>query len=266
MIPGYNQKRPSRENYVDFSEKLIEGLKGLGIPGLSLMYYGSFVRGDYVPGRSDIDAFLEFPDNVVINKINMVNCAEVLAEALDGNDIPFQVSVGDRTTSEDGRFNTYTSDFDPYFKEEGLVVVGPDPRPHMRFNDQKTGGVYNMSFNLRKARFGFLMSRHTRRADYERMLKDFGKTLDSVSRGSKQIDGFIEGHERRNRFSGLESIRSNLPEVDIETLDRIRALYTDLPKLDALYHQPEELLSLWQSSLTAFEQLVREYVTKIPKS
>lgn len=57
-----------------------------------------------------------------------------------------------------------------------------------------------------------------------------------------------------------------MPDVDIETLDKIRDLYTDLPKLDALYHRPDELLDLWQSSLTAFEQLVREYITRIPRS
>jgi len=264
MILGYNQPRPSRENYLNFSEKLVSGLEGLNISGLSLMYYGSFVRGDYNPGRSDIDALLEFPDDVVIDKTSMVNCSRVLAYALEGNNIPFQVSVGDRTTHMDGRFNTYTADFGPYFVEEGKMMVGPDPREHMAFNAQKTGTLYNMSFNLRKARFGFLMSEHTRKADYECMLKDFGKALDSISRGSKQIAGFIDGVERRNRFSGLESIKRNLPSVDSVPLDRIQHLYSNLDELDALYHSPDELMSLWESSLTTFEQLVKEYLLRVP--
>ena len=44
-ILGYNQKRPLERNYKDFEQKLIGGLKNLSIKGLSLMIYGSFVRG-----------------------------------------------------------------------------------------------------------------------------------------------------------------------------------------------------------------------------
>ena len=45
MILGYNQARPTAENYHDFQSKLVSGLKNLDIEGLSLMFYGSFVRG-----------------------------------------------------------------------------------------------------------------------------------------------------------------------------------------------------------------------------
>jgi predicted nucleotidyltransferase len=265
MILGYNQPRRKEENYRDFQSKLVSGLKGLGIDGLSLMFYGSFVRGYYNPGRSDIDAVLEFPDDVVIDKANIGLCAKVLAESLEGNHIPFQVSVCDRTTSEDGRFNSYTADFDEYFREEGMILVGPDFRDYMQFESQKTGDLHSISFNLRKSRLGLLFAQYHLEHDYERMLKDFGKTLDSTSRGSKQILHLADGTIRKNRFSALERIRSDFPDVEVEPLERIKAIYIEPSKLDALYQNPQEMFSLWNSALTTFEQIVRSYIRQHPK-
>ena len=73
MIPGYNQKRPQKEHYQRFEKELVSGLEKLGLEGVSLLIYGSYIRGDYVPGRSDIDAVLIFDDDVVINKENVAN-------------------------------------------------------------------------------------------------------------------------------------------------------------------------------------------------
>lgn len=265
MILGYNQSRPKEENYRDFQSKLVDGLKGLVIEGLSLMFYGSFIRGDYNPGRSDIDAVLEFPDEVIIDKVNLDRCSKVLAEALEGNHIPFQVSVCDKMTSEDGRFNSYTSDFDKYFREEGIILVGHDLRKYMKFESQKSGELHSISFNLRKSRLGLLFAKYHLKHDYERLLKDFGKTLDSTSRGSKQILQLADGDIRKNRFSGLERIRSDFQDVDVEPLEKIKTLYVEPSKLDVIYKNSQELFSLWNSALTTFEQIIRSYIRQYPK-
>lgn len=262
MILGYNQPRPLKENYLDFQSKLVKGLKQLEIPELSLMIYGSFVRGDYDAGRSDIDGVLEFPDNVVIDKTNLDLCSRVLEDALSENHIPFQVSVCDRATLMDGRFNPYTSDFEDYFKDESVILVGKDIRKHMKFKSQKSGDLHSLSFNLRKSRTGLLFSRYRLKYDYEQMLREFNKTLDSVSRGSKQILHLIDGEIRKNRFSAIERIKSDFPEVDIEPLKRIKRIYEKTDELDFLYAHPEELLPLWNQALTTFEQIVRAYITQ----
>lgn len=266
MILGYNQSRPIEKNYQDFESKLVDGLKGVDIGGLSLMFYGSYVRGDYNPGRSDIDAVLEFPDDVVINKKNLYMCSCVLAEALEGNHIPFQVSVCDRATSKDGRFNSYTSDFDEYFKEEGVVLVGPNLRDYMKFESQKSGDLHAISFNLRKARSGLLFAKHHLVNDYERMLIDFGKTLDSTSRCSKQILHLIDGKIRKSKFSALERIKLDFPDVEIEPLEKIREIYTEPSKMDFFYKNSQDMFFLWNSALTTFEQIVRSYISEVPKS
>src|SRR3989344_6917384 len=98
MVLGYNELRPKEQNYKDFVEKLKGGLKDLGEQGVSLMLYGSWIRGDYVAGRSDIDAVLIFPDNVVIDKVKLHYALRVLARSQRDNNIPFQVTVTDLRT------------------------------------------------------------------------------------------------------------------------------------------------------------------------
>src|SRR3989344_448128 len=119
MILGYNKSRPTEKNYKNFMDKFVGGLEELSINGLSLMIYGSYVRGDYNPGRSDIDAVMTFSDDVIINKQNLGQVARILNYALKDNNIPFQVSVNDLITMKDGRFNSFTDDFYDYFKLEG---------------------------------------------------------------------------------------------------------------------------------------------------
>jgi predicted nucleotidyltransferase len=68
MVLGYNQKRPKKEDYKDFLKKLVRGLESFNDNSVSLMLYGSYIRGDCVYGRSDIDAVLIFTDNMVIDK------------------------------------------------------------------------------------------------------------------------------------------------------------------------------------------------------
>src|SRR3989344_6615330 len=127
-ILGFNKRRPTAENYERFECKLIERLKGLAIDGLSLMIYGSYIRGDYNPGRSDIDAVMVFSGDVVIDKKQLSQVSKVLDDVLREDYIPFQVTVTDLRTMQDGRFNSYDPSFEQYFCDEGKIVVGPDYR------------------------------------------------------------------------------------------------------------------------------------------
>lgn len=265
MLLGYNQERPTERNYRDFEEKLVRGLTDLSQEGLSLMIYGSFIRGDYNPGRSDIDAVMTFPDDVVIDKQNLGLVGKVLHQALKGNNIPFQVSVTDLSTMRDGRFNTYDESFDAYFDEEGEIVVGPDYRPEFCYELPTMNEQIPVRFNLRKSRTGLLFAEHDRQEDYENFLRRFTKTLDSVSRGSKQILYFSDGELRKNRFAAQRLVQEVFPAVDVEPLVRIKELYHDPAKLDSLYQQPEEVMKLWNSSVTFFEEMIMEYIKKHPK-
>lgn len=264
MVLGYNQVRPTTENYEDFVGKLVSGLKRFGGDGLSLMIYGSFVRGDYIPGRSDIDAVLTFPHNVVIDKEFLHEVSAVLYEALKGNNVPFQVSPLDVTIMRDGRFNSFTEDFYDYFQTEGEVIVGPDYRSEMVCLPVKKGEESTLSHNLRKTRQALLFAEYYRQEDYEKFLERFNGTLNAASRGSKQILYLADGRLRKNRFSALMEIPKYFPEVSIEPLETIKDIFYNLEELDKLYKNPCEVMRVWNSAATFFEEVILAYIRKFP--
>ena len=264
MVLGYNKPRPTAENYQDFMTKLISGLKKLGDDGLSLMVYGSYIRGDFTAGRSDIDSALTFPHDVVIPKEFMHEVSVVLYEALRGNNVPFQVCPLDVTIMRDGRFNSFTDDFYDYFQSEGQTLVGPDYRSEIVCLKSKTGEESTLSHNLRKTRIALLFAEHDRQEDYERFLERFNGTLNASSRGSKQILYLVDGELRKNRFSALQELGRHFPAVNVEPLERVRDLYHHPEKLDRLYRNPDEAMKVWNSAATFFEEVIREYVHKFP--
>lgn len=265
MVLGYDQSRPGADNYGKFMDSLLAGLGGLGNDGLGLMLYGSYVRGDYTPGRSDIDAVLTFPHDVVIPKDFMHDASAVLCEALAGNNVPFQVCPADLATVRDGRFNSFTDDFYDYFQDEGRVVLGPDYRSQMACLPVKTGEESVLSHNLRKARQGLLFAVHNRKSDYRKLLEGFDATLSAASRGSKQVLYLVDGHLRKNRFSALAELPRHFPAVNAAPLERIRDLFHHPEKLDALYMDTDELMNVWNDAVTFFEEVIREYIMKYPR-
>jgi len=267
MVLGYDQPRPTKENYEDFMTKLIQGLKGLGEDGLSLMIYGSYVREeDLMIGRSDIDAVLTFPYDVVIPKDFMHEVSVVLYEALRENNVPFQVCPLDVATMKDGRFNPFTYDFYDYFQSEGQIVLGPDYRKEMKCLRLKTGEETTLSHNLRKTRIALMFAEQVKQEDYKQFLKKFNTTLNAASRGSKQILYLVDGKLRKNRFSALQELEKYFPDVNLEPLERIRDLYRHVEKLDKLYRNPKELMKVWNSAATFFEEVIREYIHKFEQN
>lgn len=265
MLLGYNQPRPARENYLDFMRKLEKGINRADIAGLSLMIYGSFVRGEMDFGRSDIDGILIFDDDVVIDKEKLAVCSTIVAEALAQNHIPFQVTVTDKRTMRDGRFNAYNSTFENYFKEEKVLLFGPDYRPEFNFEMPFHPEQGPLTFNLRKTRQGLLFAEYEQQYDYEQFLKRFGKSLDAVSRGSKQVLYMIDGTFTKNRFSALQRINAEFPRLDVEPLAEIKKLYQHPKKLDALYRRPTEVVRVWNDSLTFLEEMIKGYLDKNPR-
>ena len=143
MVFGYNERRPRKEDYEAFVDKFSKGLEQISgsMPNdeLSLMLYGSYVRGDYVPGRSGIDAVLIFPDDVVTDKTATRKISKLLHEILIERNVKFNVTILDLTVMKDGRFNYFTDDCIDYFREEGKIIFGLDCREQMTCLQLKTG-------------------------------------------------------------------------------------------------------------------------------
>lgn len=263
-IPGYNSPRPTREQYEDFERKLTEGIKGLDIEGISLMLYGSYVRGDWDAGRSDVDGVLILPDDVVINKENLARASSVVADALRDNPIDFEVTVTDLRTMVDGRFNTFTPDFREYFANEARIV-GEDYLQRFRYQFPNLGGQEQLRFNLRKSRSALLFADHYIEKDDESFVLGLDKVLKSASRGSKQVLYLQDEVFRVNRFSALEDIPRYFPEVDVSPLAEMKELFKDHDRYDALRKDSQGATELATRSLTFFESMIKAYLDRHPR-
>ena len=231
----------------------------------TFMVYGSFVRSDFVPGRSDIDAVLVFHNDVVIDKEKFNLVSRVLRDALLKHFVPFQVTPCDIAIMKDGRFNAYGPHFHEYFAREGRILIGNDIRKDIHYEVPSMDEQGPLTFNLRKSRHGLLFAEYDMCKEPELFISRFKKTLDAASRASKQVFHMNGFHALPDRFAGLELLVHEFPNLDIALLRRIKHLYTHLDELYALYHKPEEVLKLWNESVTFFERLVLEYIRKNPR-
>lgn len=265
MIPGYNTPRPNVKQYRAFEERFIRILEATGIP-FSLLLYGSYARGSFIPGKSDIDGLLVLPGNVVTNKDHLSAAARAVFSAQKDNDIPLQLCVGDWQTLSDGRFNDYTSDFAEYLAVDGKLVLGKDPRSEMLCEVAKTGPHLKLAFNLRKARNALLYAPYRVEKDPEKLVRSFGDTLDNVARASTQILRLRDGSLRSERFSAVEELVRVYPLVHIGPLHDIKDLYTHLELLDQIYKDPQRMIHLMQRSTTCFEQILEAYMREFPRS
>ncbi len=268
MVFGYNERRPRKEDYEAFVDKFSKGLEQISgsMPNdeLSLMLYGSYVRGDYVPGRSGIDAVLIFPDDVVTDKTATRKISKLLHEILIERNVKFNVTILDLTVMKDGRFNYFTDDCIDYFREEGKIIFGLDCREQMTCLQLKTGEESSLSYNLKEARQALLLAEHDSHADYAGFLQKFNITLDAASRCPKQILYLVDGDIRRNRFSALDELNENFPDISVETLRKIRCLYDNPEKLDRLYEHPHHVLRLQREAVTFMESVIKAYIDKFP--
>ena len=266
IVIGYNKPRPTEEDYTQFIEIIVDGLEPYVEKGVSLMAYGSFTRPqDFVPGRSDIDALLLTRDNVVTDKKLLRNVSKVLAYALEKHYVPFQISVSDIATMMDGRFNTYDLTFEEYFREEGKIFAGPDYRNTFAFQLPIIPSQAEVLWGLRKARQQLLFAEYNLRNDYPAFLKGFEKTLQTTSRGSKQLLYMVDGKFRVEKCSALETVAEIFPKVNPEPLRDIKWLYTHPAELDRIYKIPKISLEIMNQSLTFLEEMIREYIALVPK-
>ena len=259
MVLGYDELRPKKENYLDFLDKFVKGLEKIGNKDIGLMIYGSFIRGDSDFGRSDIDAVLVFPE-VITDKKLVNQIAYSISDAQKGNNLPLEITPVDLTTMSDGRFNSYDPSFEKYFKSEGKIIFGLDYRNKFTFEFPTMPDQGQITANLWKSRRALLMSELNLQKDYKKFLEEFEETLNKTSRASKQIIGLTDGNLRLNRFSALEEISQIFPQVDITPLKKIKYLYKNLKELDEVYKHPGEVLKIWNSSLTFFEEMIKAYL------
>ena len=88
--------------------------------------YGSYLRGSFIAGISDIDGGLILPGGPISSRKKVILIAKSLDESLSDLDIDFDFNLTDRKTNLDGRFLSYSQSMTDYIKENGKVFSGPE--------------------------------------------------------------------------------------------------------------------------------------------
>lgn len=264
----YDLLSATEENYKDLTQKLISGLKDLNYDGLSLIGFGSYFRKGkrYIPGISDIDAMMIFPEDVVIDKAKMNDVSDILTAALRENPVDFQVGVVDRTVMRDGRFNTYGRSWAGYTtKEEMKVLVGPDYSGEFKFLFNNIPEAGQVGHNLRKTRKAFMYAKHDFYYHPEKFFENFKTTLRSASSASKQLHYLVTGTLEPERFSGLHTLEEILPKLNISPLKKIKKVYKDVSMMRMFRKNPDKLIKFWEFALNFFEEQIKVFIKKYPE-
>ncbi len=237
-------------------------LQERGNSNISFFVFGSYLRSDFVAGRSDIDCMLCFPDDVTINKFELMDLARTYADAKCQ---PLQISICDTVTARDGRFNPYNKTFKQYFKSEGSAFFGPNYTPEFSYDQLDHPESEALRYNFRKVRQGLFYAPYLMRQNYAEFLGRFKKALDAVSRGSKQLYFAKTGDFEASRFSALDKVEKEFPGTDMVVLEIIKDYYDHPERLDELYNDGHKVIMTWTAAATCFEQMVRGFIKTVPK-
>src|SRR3989344_3182449 len=117
-------KFPSLEDYEYFIQRFSDNIS-MRHPTTCFYIYGSFIREDFVPGRSDIDGGLILNSNFILPK-------------------------------QDGRFLAYDDTYADFLKIKAEIHAGPDFVREMCGLNYSRDSLRSAAFNLRKVRNGLL--------------------------------------------------------------------------------------------------------------
>jgi len=264
MVLGYDEPRPSKQEYFEVERKLVDALRSFESEGLSLMSYGSFSRGEAVYGESDNDKILMFPHDFVIDKKFMHEISLVFNSVLKCTTVPLQISPLDFGTARDGRFNSFGINWDNHLREKAKIEFGPDYRNEIKYLDPKESLIHTISHNLRKNRIGLIFSEFYRNNAGLKYREKFHSSLKGITSNLKHLLTSIDGKVRENRFSTIESLSLQFPLIDISPLKETKELFQNPLKLDRVYQDEREIRRIWEENSTFFEQIIKEYVRQFP--
>ncbi|MBS3086711.1 hypothetical protein J4422_03350 [Candidatus Pacearchaeota archaeon] len=159
-------KFPSLEDYEYFIQRFSDNIS-MRHPTTCFYIYGSFIREDFVPGRSDIDGGLILNSNFILPKQEVISLAKILNESLSETELvaglsPLDEGISasfnlmDRATNRDGRFLAYDDTYADFLKIKAEIHAGPDFVREMCGLNYSRDSLRSAAFNLRKVRNGLL--------------------------------------------------------------------------------------------------------------
>lgn len=249
----------SRKDYEDFIQDFSKQLEGFS--DICFYIYGSMLRNDFVPGRSDIDGGLIADCNVVTPKDRVLRLSECLADCLDKYPVETQFNLTDRVTNAEGRFLDYPESYTRFFTDGAKIISGPDFVSGMNGLNFKNSELEAAAFGMRKARNFLLMSMHYRRQRPD-LLRDYAKkTLDTLAGLPKKLINLKRGKLIVNRDDALVALKDLLPGYDQSTLREV----LEKRKSANSFLEACGDFDFCVDSVSAIEDMIKNYMVEFPE-
>jgi predicted nucleotidyltransferase len=236
----------TKEDYQRVADDFVQDMSKLGDDAVSVILYGSLVRGDVRPGQSDImDAFLFLRHEVFQDKARYLRVLDVMIEAserLSRNGIPFHPFFywDDVSPMPAIFYLTFVSD------KSSKPVLGADLRPGLRCSPASVAFARTVFFEFRRQGHQGVFYLSKEKWDD----KDVAGVLNILNSARKYLA--MMACWALDLWVALPdtaaALQKALPHVDISVLGRIEAALAspeavpDVEKLREMFMQTFELI------------------------
>lgn len=250
-------KMVCKEDYDKSLEYFGQALRDLE-EDLCVFIYGSYLRDDFVPGRSDLDGGIIVQSDVVIPRnIYSELSRSFLEVAKKFEGVQLNFNLLDFSTSQDGRFLSYTDDYTDYIKGHGRVVFGENYLDCLNGLNYRYSVLESIAFNLRKVRNHALRFDSYTPQEFRgafnttlKTLADMPKKLVHIRNGS-----LILGNSSVNKLGEI------LPDYDLSIVSRISNARKDVGTYNELFGDKD----FYWDCITATEEMIKCYLLRFPK-
>lgn len=258
---------PTKEDYRNCLEFLVNGLQQH--PDVCFFTYGSSTRDDCDFGRSDIDGGLIINGGVVTPKKKLRELSDLLASALAKYKVKTSFNLLDKTSSEDGRFLSYTDDYTDFLRVYARVWSGPATLLGcLNGRNYKSGVLQSASFNFsgpHGVRQVALYALHYFNENQDHFVQEMAGVLEKVAKFPKKIIWLREKVLIPSRFGARQHLETML-DIDFRVLDEINTLLSQPEVLFDKLYDKEYAMNVVYDALDFLEMLIDAYVKKFPEN
>lgn len=258
-ILGLDVERPQIEDFSTYIEQIIALFDSIDFDDNppSLNFFGSYTRHAHRP-NSDIDCLLIFPQNFIIDKVQLELIAlEIARIRLLFPSIKLSIEISDIASMKSGTFNSFGPTFEKHFAHPSIIAFGEDLRSEFRYTDE-SDQVTRLRYNFSRARKNLFNSYFYMLDDYKTFVGCLFDCVDWTLRAAGQFQFLFDGDVPGPKSTIPSWIKSN--DV-IEDLLFLQSLFPNVgnPLLDQISTDPEQALSVMIRAVSCFEKMVKLY-------
>lgn len=258
-ILGLDTERPQLDDFDKYVEKITTLFESFDFGGNppSLIFFGSYTRGNH-RSNSDIDCLLVFPQDFIIDKVQLEMVAlEIARVRLLFPSIKLSIEISDIATMKSGTYNSFGPTFEKHFAQPSVVAFGKDVRDEFRYTDENDQ-ITRLRYNFSRARKNLFNSYFYMIDDYKTFVASLFDCIDWTLRAAGQFQFLFDGDVPAPKSTIPSWINSQ--EI-VDDLIFLQSLFPDVgnPLLDRFATNPEQALSIMTRAVSCFENMVKHY-------